>query len=126
MKKNFINDQAALEYAIYMIVGSYFKKVTCEKAKFQEQKLFLRYQKQKRETQYYLEEQCIEYAEQVLLKDFSEDVWNQEMVVHFRRLPDNKNAICFEGAKGTLILSGERKGNKKIEFQNKLIKDDTF
>ena len=119
-----MNDQAALEYAIYMIVGSYFKKVTCEKAKFQEQKLFLHYQEQKRETQYYLEEQCIEYAEQVLLKDFSEDVWNQEMVVHFRRLPDNKNAICFEGAKGTLIVSAERKGNKKIEFRSKMITND--
>ena len=121
MKMNFTNDQAALEYATYMIIGSYFKKVICDRAKLQEQKLFLHYQEQKREVQYYLEEQCIAYAEKVLMNIFPEEIWEQEMVVHFKRLPNDKNAICFEGKRGILILSVERKGNKKMEFKNSLV-----
>ena len=121
MKMNFTNDQAALEYATYMIVGSYFKKVICQRAKLQEQKLFLCYQEQKREVQYHLEEQCIAYAEKVLLNIFPKEMWEQEVVVHFKRLPNEKNAICFEGKRCILILYVERKGIKKMEFQNRLI-----
>lgn len=116
MKMNLTNDQAALEYALYMIVGSYFPKTIREKSKFQEQKLFLYYQEQKRENQYFLEEQCIRYAEHTLLPMIPEKIWEQKVEVHFRRVKGAKRCICFKGKDFVLAVSAEYKGRRKADF----------
>lgn len=121
MKMNVTNEKETLAYVIYMITGSYFKKVICEKAKLQEQKLFLYYQEEKREHQYFLEDQCIEYSENVLLTTLPEKIWEQEVEVHFRSSGDTR-WICFEGKNFVLAISAVKKGKRKVEFQNKLIK----
>ena len=56
------------------------------------------------------------------MRVFPEEIWNQEVVVHFKRLPNDKNAICFEGKRCILIISVDGKGSKVMNFQSKMIR----
>ena len=116
MKMNLTNDQAALEYALYMIVGSCFKKTICERSKFQERKLFLHYQEQKREIQYVLEDQCIRYTEEVLMPMLPESVGEMEAEVHFRKMKDGRTCICFRNSALVIAVTAEYRGRKKPAF----------
>lgn len=55
-------NQENLNYAIYMIGGSYFEKASCSNTRL-ETRLRVQYMEQKQEKQAALEEECIKYFE---------------------------------------------------------------
>ena len=60
MRKITVRNQKAMEYVLYMIAGSYFAKVWNLKSKFQEIKLKLYYQEERRNNQYSMEDFSLE------------------------------------------------------------------
>ena len=71
-KMTFTSNQTAFEYAIYEIVGSYFKKATCVST-IQEQKLIVHFKEQKQDTQCLMENKVDGYVKGVLLKKLPAD-----------------------------------------------------
>lgn len=81
-KMNFTNNQTAFEYAIYMMVGSYFDKAVCT-SNLQEKNMYLQYKEQKRESQYLMEDICLDYLEKNLINLVPSDFWNEKVGVRF-------------------------------------------
>lgn len=82
VKMNFTNDQVAFEYALYMMVGSHFQRVTCNNHLL-ERKMRLQYMEQKMNTQYQMEDICLEYIKKQLLPNLPKKLWKESMTVHF-------------------------------------------
>ena len=75
--------QENLNYAIYMIGGSYFEKASCSNTRL-ETRLRVQYMEQKQEKQAALEEECIKYFGEKLLKNKALDaVWKQSVDCEF-------------------------------------------
>ncbi len=100
--------QKALDYVMYMILGSYFTKSVC-KSPFREKQLLLYYKDLRPTEQVDMENLCIRYVEK-FKKAVPEDFWNQEMEVHFEgRLT---NFIRWQSDRNILYVKTEYKGNK--------------
>lgn len=114
MKKfttNFENVQMSLDYAIYMIVGSYFGKAVCCTT-FMEKKLHLMYGQESLSTQYFLEEICDRYVKQNILPEFPA-MERQNVEVFIERKPGSSvTSIIFEGKGFELIIRDEHQGRK--------------
>ena len=114
-----IKTQKAMEYIMYMMVGSYFKDVKCASHTL-EKKLFLYYKDIKVDAQYSLEEKCINYTEKVLMKALPEKIWNEE-VKAVLKVDDSslKTVIIFEGKDFSLKLKCDctNKSNPVISYE---------
>ena len=122
-KMNFTDNQTAFEYAIYMIVGSYFKKAGCASS-LQERSMRLQYCEQKQESQYRMEDVCISYVEQELLPKLPETFWNREMQVHFvRGCGGGISEIRFSSDNCILRIRGLYKGKHTELFHTVLVKN---
>ena len=82
MNMKLTDNQTAFEYAVYMIVGSYFQSAGC-KSVLQEQRMRIQYWEQKLDTQYRMEDCCIRYVERQLLEQVPKDCWEQKVKVTF-------------------------------------------
>ena len=82
IKMNFTNNQTAFEYAMYMMLGSYFNKTNC-KNYLLEKKMRLMYWEQREKNQIDMEKICIRYAEKELRPQLPERIWEQEVEVRF-------------------------------------------
>lgn len=82
MNNRSINTQKAFEYILYMIIGSYFN-TACALNMTKEKNLFLYYCDLDTIRQYEMEERCIHYVEQELMKDLPLELWNREAKVKF-------------------------------------------
>ena len=87
-KMTFTTNQTAFEYAIYEIVGSYFKKATCVST-IQEQKLIVHFKEQKQDTQCLMENKVDGYVKGVLLKKLPQELWEEEVTVEIRKAPES-------------------------------------
>ena len=87
-KMTFTSNQTAFEYAIYEIVGSYFKKATCVST-IQEQKLIVHFKEQKQDTQCLMENKVDGYVKGVLLKKLPAEIWDEEVTVEIRKAPES-------------------------------------
>ncbi|MCR4648799.1 MAG: hypothetical protein K5776_06950 [Lachnospiraceae bacterium] len=115
-KMTFTSNQTAFEYAIYEIVGSYFKKATCIST-IQEQKLIVHFKEQKQDTQCLMENKVDGYVKGVLLKKLPEDLWEEEVTVEIRKAPESDIMnIIFYGEKYALIVKGAYRGKNNAEF----------
>ena len=122
-KMNFTDNQTAFEYAIYMIVGSYFKKASCASS-LQERSMRLQYCEQKQESQYRMEDVCISYVEQELLPKLPETFWNREMQVHFvRGCGGGISEIRFSSDNWILRIRGVYNGKHTELFHTVLVKN---
>jgi len=112
--------QENLNYAIYMIGGSYFEKVSCRNTRL-ETRLRVQYMEQKQEKQAALEEECIKYFEEKLLKNKALDtVWKQSVDCEF-----TAHGIRFLGDVYALCVTAEAKG-KEIKFSCHLFKKSCY
>ena len=108
--------QKALNYVMYMILGSYFTKAVC-KSPIREKQLLLYYKDLKPNDQVDMENLCIRYIEK-FKKAVPEEFWNQEMEVHFEgRLA---NVIRLQSDKNIVYVRTEYNG-KKSAFQLRLL-----
>mgnify|MGYP003299267199 CR=1 FL=1 len=118
----FTTNQTAFEYAIYEIVGSYYKKATCIST-IQEQKLIVHFKEQKQDTQCLMENKVDSYVKGVLLKKLPEELWEEEVTVEMRKSPDSDVMnIFFYGDKYALLVKGAYRGKNNAEFTYKLFK----
>lgn len=108
--------QENLNYAIYMIGGSYFEKASCSNTRL-ETRLRVQYMEQKQEKQVALEEECIKYFGEKLLKNKALDaVWKQSVDCEF-----TAHGIRFLGDVYALCVTAEDK-RKEIKFSCHLFK----
>lgn len=115
-KMTFTSNQTAFEYAIYEIVGSYFKKATCVST-IQEQKLIVHFKEQKQDTQCLMENKVDGYVKGVLLKKLPPEIWEEEVTVEIRKAPESDVMnIIFYGEKYALIVKGAYRGKNNAEF----------
>ena len=106
-KMTFTSNQTAFEYAIYEIVGSYFKKATCQST----------IQEQKQDTQCLMENKVDGYVKAVLLKKLPPEIWDEEVTVEIRKTPESDLMnIIFYGEKYALIVKGAYRGKNNAEF----------
>ncbi len=106
------DDQMALEYAIYMIAGSYFAGTTCTNTPW-ERKLRAAYWGMKPENQYRIEELCELYMEKNLADRLPENFRTEHVRVRMipcRRL--SQTELRFEGRDFILRMRGEYRGRK--------------
>ena len=82
VKMNFTNNQTAFEYAMYMMLGSYFNKTTCRNYLLEKKMRFL-YWEQKEKKQIEMEKTCIRFVEKELIPQLPESIWKQNVAVSF-------------------------------------------
>lgn len=120
-ENNYITDnQVAFEYAIYMMVGSYFQKTVC-KTDWQEKKLYIHYKEQKESKQYIMEDVVIRYVEKELLEKLPKGIWKETMQVHLvGRENGTQTEIQFWGDKYLLRVMGDFQGKKNSRIDYRL------
>ena len=96
------NNQKAFNYAVYMMLGSYFKQMEAVSECYV-QKLYLYYVENKREHQYSFEDIAIRFVERVLQKQLPEEIWQERVLVSFFAR-DGRNYVAFQGARYTLVV----------------------
>lgn len=115
-KMTFTTNQTAFEYAIYEIVGSYYKKATCVST-IQEQKLIVHFKEQKQDTQCLMENKVDGYVRGVLLKKLPPEVWEEEVTVEIKKAPESEVMnLIFCGQKYALIVKGVYRGKNNADF----------
>lgn len=119
MKMVLTSNQKALEYAAYMMIGSYFKKTKCI-SPVTEKKMRIQYVEQKLDNQLFLENICIKYAESKLMKELPRDIWKSEMKVRLVNCRDGKTEIQFINSKYVLVIVGEYNG-KRTQLSHALL-----
>jgi len=117
IKMNFTDNQTALEYAIYMMVGSYFKKAKCT-SPILEKKMKVQYAEQKADNQYRMEEICIRFAEEELVPKLPKGYLDSEVKVRFLGQGSDDRRIVFEAPNFTFTIRGDYRGRKtKLDWE---------
>lgn len=80
VKMNFTDNQTAFEYALYMMLGSYFDKAVC-KNQLLEKKMYVQYLEQREKNQIQMENICIRFVEKKLFSLLPEELWKQQVEV---------------------------------------------
>lgn len=102
-----IKNQKAMDYIVYMMVGSYFSSTKCDSFML-EKRLFLYYKDTNVNTQYRLENNCIWYVEKFLKKQLPEHIWNQNVRVVMRsKSAGLQTEIRFIGRDFTLKITSD-------------------
>ena len=70
MEKVSIRNQKALDFAMFMIAGSYFQKVDYSRMGLVTEQLLLQYKEQNDKAQYLMEDLCIGFMENFLIVRF--------------------------------------------------------
>ena len=78
-----LNDQAAMDYALYMMMSSFFKKVESLSPIFEEQ-LLLRYRTQSAKSQEVMENMCVGAVDHYLPLVLPEYIQNCQVQASFR------------------------------------------
>ena len=106
------NNQMAFSYALYMMLGSYFRKTVCTSS-IMEQKMHLWYAEVQKDTQLNMEKQCISYIEKKLIPVMPKAFWNEKMEVHLS-MDERRERIelRFEGAEYMLRVFVNPVGRK--------------
>lgn len=112
VKINFTDNQTAFEYAMYMMLGSYFNKETC-KNYLLEKKMHTRYLEQKERSQIEMEKLCIQFVEKELFSSLPKDIWEQDVEVKFAPTKWNGvHDIQFRSSNYILRIMSVYRGSK--------------
>ena len=96
-------EQAAFEYALYMIASSYFDRAECTTVPM-EQKLKLNYREQKQNGQYKMEDFCITFMDRFVARK-GEELFHRSVEVRLvRENRDLPVSIVFLGEGFRMIL----------------------
>jgi len=120
--KSSVNMQAAFDYALYMMAGSYFKKATLSgKSRFIIDNMYINYKELGDEKQCRMENACISYVEKVLIGDENKpgfvpsEMWNEEVTVRIVRSNTAEKPsfkLCFGSGKMGLVLESTYRSRK--------------
>lgn len=118
----FTNDQKSFEYAIFMMVGSYFKRAFAG-SKGQEMSRLIQYLEQKLRDQYWMEESCEAFVRRELLPKLPKEIWKEEMKVSFIPLGESKvSEVRFQGETYILRVAGVRQKHSLHFLESELYK----
>ena len=101
VKMNFTNSQTSFEYALYMIEASYFNKSACL-SEITEKNMLLQYKEQKLNSQYQMEEICIEFMDNLVSKIPSR-FFQRSVAVKLNKTASGKTEIVI-GDKQSFIV----------------------
>lgn len=117
VKMNFTNNQTAFEYAMYMMLSSYYNKAVCNN-KLLEKKMYVQFLEQKERNQVQMEDICIRFIEKELMPQLPKEFWNQEVEVRFGSAnEDGVRDIQFYGPDYMLRVGGIYKGKHDTKIQ---------
>lgn len=119
VKMNFTNNQKAFEYAMYMMLGSYFNKAFCKNTLL-EKKMYVQYLEQKEKKQIELEDVCLRFIEKELIPQLPKELWEHEVEVRFRPTKlQGLQAVQFQCPDYILRVSGIYQGkyNTNIHYE---------
>lgn len=111
---NRIMNQNALDYAIYMMLGSYYRSAVPASKRYLD-RMYLYYSELKMDKQFALENKVINFTEQILLHKLPEQLWQDTVVVHFYKAGD-KSFVFFKGERYILRIEGKYRG-KNIKLR---------
>lgn len=119
--KTFVNKQIknvkAMEYIIYMMVGSYFKSAEC-KTKSLERQLFLYYKELGYKEQTTKEDNCIRFIEHDLLKKLPRRYLKENVKVAFKTDEvSGLNNIIFSGTNWKMVIRNEANDKKPFTYE---------
>lgn len=106
--EKFTVNQNCFNYAVYMMLGSYFKKAEAA-SQYYIQKMYLYYTEQKKEKQYEFEDLVINFTENTLMRELPEDIWDEVMKVSFFKEEDRTCAV-FAGRRYTVVVECNYRG----------------
>ena len=118
--KNTNAAQFQLEYVMYMMLSSYYKKAKCT-SKRSEERLYLYYMDMTKDKQYRLEENCIQCIEEEILPEIGKripelsDIVDMECEVRLANRGDH-HILSFISPKGSYSLILAERG-KKLEYR---------
>ena len=118
-KLNNASNQKALEYAMYMMIGSYFEKTECISPIY-EKSLQLYYTDVKYREQYRMEDAVLLFTKKVLFREVPEKLWKRKVNVQFTREKNGIPAVEFSSYDFTLRVTGSYAGSKRAEFHHSL------
>lgn len=105
--------QKAMDYIVYMMVGSYFAGTQCL-SRICEKKLFLNYKEIGVEKQIKYENECIWFTENVLMKKLPERIWNETVKVNMTPDASGKGTtITFVGEDFKMSVSSDCSNNSR-------------
>ena len=118
MLLNPYDEQMALDYIIYMMMGSFFDK-TRAASTWKEKILHLRYQLLNPKTQYSLEKDCERYFEKKILPNLPKDFLKGKASVHWVESKDgNYTAVVFVRGRRQLWVASLYGGRiRRPEFE---------
>lgn len=90
-------NQLAFQYALYMMLGSYFNSAKA-KSPFWEDKLYLYYCETGKEKQYQFEDLVLRFVESKMKATLPQDVWDEDVKV-YTFTHQETTYMVFEGAR---------------------------
>ena len=112
----FTGNQNAFNYAVYMMIGSYFREMEAISECYI-QKLYLYYVENKKDRQYDFEDLAIDFAERVLRAELPAEIWQERVTVSFF-VKGDKNYVAFQGARYTLVVENNYRGRStKLSYK---------
>lgn len=116
VKMNFTNNQTAFEYALYMIAASYFDKAICQ-SRMMERNMLLQYKEQKQNTQYQMEEICIDFMEG-LVRKLPPEFFNRTVEVKLNKTPSGLTEVVFLDNESIIAFRAKYAGRRtKIDIK---------
>lgn len=112
MRKEMNKDlQKAMEYVVYMMIGSYFKGIRCA-SRWMEDSLHIEYLEVKEKTQDIMEKKCIRYMRRKLWPCMPRQIWREQMEVSFVSFSDGSSEVRFQGEQYMLRIFVKYRGEK--------------
>lgn len=116
VKMNFTNSQTSFEYALYMIAASYFNKSACL-SEITEKNMLLQYKEQKLNSQYQMEEICIEFMDNLVSKIPSR-FFERSVAVKLNKTASGKTEIVIGDKQSFIVFHAPYAGKKsQIRYQ---------
>ncbi len=116
VKMNFTNSQTSFEYALYMIATSYFNKSACL-SEITEKNMLLQYKEQKLNSQYQMEEICIEFMDNLVSKIPSR-FFERSVAVKLNKTASGKTEIVIGDKQSFIVFHALYAGKKsQIRYQ---------
>lgn len=107
MEQSISNNNKSIAYAIYMMMGSYFKKAVC-KSEILRKNLLLVYAETKRDNQIRLEERCENYIENFIVPNVPDEIFQDMVEVYFvNNKETNTLEVIFVGFDWKITMWGD-------------------
>ena len=111
-----LNNQAALDYTLYMMTSSRFKRYEINSLILEEQ-LYHRYRELRPVERDILENICVGISDHYLLKVLPAYIWDCKVSVRLKKHPeDGFTSVIFDGSIFALEISARISGARRVLF----------